>query len=59
MQIREHHGFGHGLRPGTTEDINCPSCKHEKAEGQEPRIHEDGQPWAGEGFTRRNEESTS
>jgi hypothetical protein len=38
MQVREHHGFGHGLTPGTTEDINCVSCKREKAEGAEPHI---------------------
>jgi hypothetical protein len=43
MRIREHKGFGHGLRPGTTEDINCPICKREKAEGTEPVITgEDG-----------------
>jgi hypothetical protein len=29
MDIREHHGYGHGLRPGTTRDINCPSCRRE------------------------------
>lgn len=33
MDIREHRGFGHGLKPGTTSDINCGSCKSED-EGQ-------------------------
>jgi hypothetical protein len=27
--IRWHRTYGHGLRPGTTSDINCPSCKRE------------------------------
>jgi hypothetical protein len=31
MRVREHRGFGHGLRPGTDRDINCPSCKREDA----------------------------
>jgi hypothetical protein len=38
MRVREHHGFGHGLQPGATEDINCLSCKREKDEGTEPKI---------------------
>lgn len=29
MEIREHHGFGHGLRPGETWDMNCLSCRRE------------------------------
>ena len=39
MRIREHKGFGHGLRPGTDEDINCLSCQKEKAEGKTPVIN--------------------
>lgn len=31
MRVREHAGYGHGLRPGTNSDINCPSCKAEDA----------------------------
>lgn len=57
MRIREHRGFGHGLRPGTDEDINCPSCKAEKEAGKAPLIT--GDDWAGPGFTARNDESTS
>lgn len=29
MRVREHRGFGHGLRPGEDRDLNCPSCKRE------------------------------
>ena len=63
MQIREHRGFGHGLRPGTTHDMNCPSCQAERAAGKPPQIHDSTVPWnpvswAGQGFTKRNEEST-
>lgn len=29
--IRRHQGFSHGLRPGTTRDINCVSCQREDA----------------------------
>ena len=29
MEMRYHKGFGHGLRPGETSDMNCPSCKRE------------------------------
>ena len=31
MRVREHHGFGHGLRPGTAADINCSACQREDA----------------------------
>lgn len=43
MRVREHHGYGHGLRPGEDRDLNCPSCKREQQSGTEPRItgHED------------------
>lgn len=40
MRIREHHEFGHGLAPGTDEDINCNACKAEKALGITPNITE-------------------
>lgn len=39
MRVREHHGFGHGLRPGDDQDINCLSCKREREAGAEPVIH--------------------
>lgn len=29
MRVREHHGYGHGLRPGEDRDINCPNCRRE------------------------------
>jgi hypothetical protein len=29
MNVRHHQGYGHGLRPGTSKDINCPSCIRE------------------------------
>lgn len=38
IMVRHHKGFGHGLNPGTNEDINCESCKREKTAGQEPSI---------------------
>jgi hypothetical protein len=38
MRVREHHGWGHGLPPGTDRDINCRACRREQAEGQEPVI---------------------
>lgn len=28
-RVREHRGYGHGLRPGEDRDLNCPSCKAE------------------------------
>jgi hypothetical protein len=31
MRVRHHHGFGHGLAPGTGWDMNCPSCIREDA----------------------------
>jgi hypothetical protein len=40
METREHDGFGHGLRSGTTADLNCPSCKREDAEPEpQPERH--------------------
>jgi|SoimicMinimDraft_15_1059743.scaffolds.fasta_scaffold05828_1 hypothetical protein len=45
FDVRNHGNFGHGLRPGQTEDINCPSCKREKAEGKEPDITKAGERW--------------
>jgi hypothetical protein len=59
MNIREHGTYGHGLRPGTRADMNCPNCKREREEGQEPRITREGEHWAGPGFTRLNDESAS
>jgi hypothetical protein len=38
MRVRNHKGFGHGLKPGTDEDINCSSCIKEKAAGITPDI---------------------
>jgi hypothetical protein len=38
MLIRNHRGFGHGLKPGTTRDLNCPSCTAEAAAGIMPDI---------------------
>lgn len=38
MRVRNHKGFGHGLRPGTDQDMNCLSCQREQAEGTEPVI---------------------
>ena len=29
METRNHGNWGHGLRPGDTRDINCPSCIRE------------------------------
>lgn len=31
MNTREHKGFAHGLRPGTTADMNCLSCRYDDA----------------------------
>jgi hypothetical protein len=31
MEMRHHKGFSHGLRPGTTRDINCGACIQEDA----------------------------
>lgn len=31
MRVRNHQGFGHGLRPGTDSDMNCLSCQREDA----------------------------
>jgi hypothetical protein len=44
MQVREHPGFGHGLRPGQAGDLNCASCIREDAA---ERLTEmiDGDPW--------------
>jgi len=30
LRIREHRGFGHGLRVGLDHAINCESCKRER-----------------------------
>lgn len=40
MEIREHGNWGHGLRPGTTSDINCGSCKREDASRWSCHTHE-------------------
>ena len=45
FDVRNHDGFGHGLKPGTTEDINCGACKRERAEGIEPHITKAGEAW--------------
>lgn len=29
MRVRNHQGYGHGLRPGTDRDINCADCTAE------------------------------
>lgn len=29
FRVREHRGFGHGLRPGENRDLGCPSCTRE------------------------------
>jgi len=42
FRVREHHGYGHGLAPGTDHDMNCLSCKRERAAGQVPVITEEG-----------------
>ena len=55
MEIRNHGNWGHGLRPGTTSDINCQSCKREDAEKREREERN----WAGPGFTQLNDESAS
>lgn len=47
FDVRNHGNFGHSLKPGTIEDINCHECKAEKAAGQEPNITK-----AGERFRR-------
>lgn len=31
MRVRHHHGFSHGLAPGTDRDINCTQCMREDA----------------------------
>jgi hypothetical protein len=38
MRTRRHHGFGHGLRPGTSWDMGCTSCVRERAAGLVPNI---------------------
>ena len=38
MRIREHRGYGHGLRPGTDWDMNCPNCQRDKRLGIAPVI---------------------
>jgi hypothetical protein len=51
-RIREHRGFGHGLRPGEDHDMNCPSCLRERAEDtlvpyEDSTIYDGGddEPW--------------
>jgi hypothetical protein len=56
MQVREHHGFGHGLAPGQTRDLNCASCIREdaaaEAAGLGPMHPEDpGEPDSGPALT--------
>lgn len=29
VNTRNHHGWGHGLRPGEMRDINCTACRRE------------------------------
>jgi hypothetical protein len=38
MRTREHKGYSHGLKPGTSADMNCPNCQDEQAAGQAPVI---------------------
>lgn len=38
MRVRHHPGFGHGLRPGTSHDVNCLSCQREHAAGRAPVV---------------------
>jgi hypothetical protein len=45
MDVRNHKNWGHGLKPGTTEDINCHACKREKAAGKVPDITKAGEAW--------------
>ncbi len=33
--IRQHQGFGHGLAPGTSADINCHACQAEDRSRQQ------------------------
>lgn len=42
MRVRQHNGYGHGLRDGDDWDMNCPTCKADKAAGIAPVIVEDG-----------------
>lgn len=42
MRSRVHRGFGHGLRPGSDQDLNCTSCKREREAGQWPVIAGEG-----------------
>jgi hypothetical protein len=34
MEVREHKGFSHGLRPGAAMDISCPSCQREDTQAE-------------------------
>lgn len=38
MRTRVHRGFGHGLRPGSDQDLGCPSCRREREAGKWPVI---------------------
>jgi hypothetical protein len=29
-EIKQHHGWAHGLAPGTDHDINCLACREEE-----------------------------
>jgi hypothetical protein len=40
-RVRQHKGYGHGLRPGTDHDMNCPSCQRDRAAGITPVIEHD------------------
>ena len=45
METRNHRGWGHGLRPGTTSDLNCVACKREDA-AKQPGPYEACLEWA-------------
>jgi hypothetical protein len=38
FRVREHHGYGHGLQPGTDHDLNCGSCQRDRTAGVAPVI---------------------
>lgn len=44
MRTRMHRGFGHGLHPGSDQDLNCTSCKQEREAGQWPVIAGEEEP---------------
>lgn len=45
MRVREHRGFGHGLRPGEAGDLNCAACIREGLPADELTRLIDGDPW--------------